>query len=198
MSLGKIKKVYLAFIDFSHFFDKINRHMMLYKLLKYGITGNVYHIIKSIYSRTQYSIQIGSEYSPKFLGDNGLKQGCCLSPTLSNIFQNDLHEIFDENCDPLSIGAIAINSMSWADDLVIASLSKEGLQSCLNKLSLYCKKWGLEVNVEKTKTMTFSKRFTRTEPLFLNETEIENVRSIHYLGFDIMFNCNIKIIELTI
>ena len=114
----KKQKVFLAFVDFSKFFDKINRHMMLYKLLKYNITGRVYNIIKSVYSNTGYSIRIGESHSPSFYATNGLKQGCCLSPTLSNLFQNDLHEIFDEICDPLMIGSTNLNS-----DLVLASLS---------------------------------------------------------------------------
>ena len=92
------KKVYVAFVDFSKFFDKINRHIMLYKLLKYGISGKIYQIIKSVYNDTSFAIKIGGRVSPKFTAINGLKQGCCLSPTLSNIFQNDLHEIFDNNC----------------------------------------------------------------------------------------------------
>ena len=33
--------MYLAFIDFSKFFDTINREMLYYKLLKYGISGPV-------------------------------------------------------------------------------------------------------------------------------------------------------------
>ena len=128
------KKVYVAFVDFSKFFDKINRHIMLYKLLKYGITGKIYQILKSVYSDTSFAIKIGGRVSPPFQAVNGLKQGCCLSPALSNIFQNDLHEIFDNNCDPVSIGAIILNSISWADDLILMSLSKDGLQECLNRL----------------------------------------------------------------
>ena len=33
--------IYLAFVDFSKFFDTINRDMLYYKLLKYGISGPV-------------------------------------------------------------------------------------------------------------------------------------------------------------
>ena len=37
---------FVAFIDAEKAFDRVNRHLMLYKLLKVGITGKVYSIIK--------------------------------------------------------------------------------------------------------------------------------------------------------
>ena len=58
------KDVYVAFIDFSKFFDKINRDMMMYKLLKYGISGSIYNIIKSVYAKTGYQVQVGGCISP--------------------------------------------------------------------------------------------------------------------------------------
>ena len=186
------KKVYIAFIDFSKFFDKINRHLLLYKLLKYGITGNLYKIIKSIYSNTKYSISIGGDVSPVFQAQNGVKQGCCLSPTLSNLFQNDLHDIFDISCDPISIGELVINSISWADDLIMASLSKEGLQKCLDRLSTYCSKWGLEVNVDKTKIMVFSNKYDDTLKFYYKGLSLKQEKTMVYLGFNISHNGNIN------
>ena len=182
------KKVYVAFVDFSKFFDKINRHIMFYKLLKYGITGNVYHLIKSVYRKTTYKIKIGDSISPAFMATNGLKQGCCMSPILSNIFQNDLHEIFDENCDPITIGNAVLNSISWADDLILVSTSKTGLQRCLSKLSSYCQKWGLEVNIDKTKTMVFTSKFDSTATFYYNGKALENVKTMLYLGFNFSYN----------
>ena len=139
------KKIYVAFVDFSKFFDTINRNFRFYKLLKYGITGNIYKGIKSMYANPQYFVMINGVISPKFSSSNGVKQGCSLSPILSNIFQNDIHDIF-QGCHPVKIGDISINSLSWADDLLLLSSSKEGLQSCLVKLHEYCNKWGLVVN----------------------------------------------------
>ena len=49
----------------------------------------------------------------------------------------------------------SINSLSFADDLVILSESRSGLQSALNKLENYCHKWQLTVNKNKTKVMIF-------------------------------------------
>ena len=91
----------------------------------------------------------------QFSSTTGVKQGCNLSPCMSNLYQNDLHNIFDETCDPTCLGTLKINSLSWADDLVIVSKSALGLQNCLNKLYLYCLKWGLNLNTQKTKCIEF-------------------------------------------
>ena len=110
--VNKNQNVYIAFVDFSKFFDTINRDMLLYKLLRYGITGPIYDIIKSMYRNTRYQVRIGDQVSPKFCVNSGVKQGCCMSPVLSNIFQNELHGSFSEGCDPVLIGDTSVNSIS--------------------------------------------------------------------------------------
>ena len=135
--------IYLAFVDFTKFFDTINWEMY-YKLLKYDMRT----IIKSMYSATSYRLKIGDHICPSFLAASGVKQGCPMSPVLSNIYQNDLHKFFGENCDPVHIGDSHVNSISWADDLLLLSTSKEGLQQCLKNMKTYCCKWGLVVNTE--------------------------------------------------
>lgn len=45
----------------------------------------------------------------------------------------------------------------FADDILHLSESAEGLQKSLDKLSEYCKKWQLSVNVKKTKAISFNK-----------------------------------------
>ena len=62
-----------------------------------------------------------------------------------NLYQNDLHKIFDETCGPTCLGTLKINLLSSADDdLVIHVVSKSalGLQNCLKKLYMYCQKMG--------------------------------------------------------
>ena len=111
-----------------------------------------------MYANPQYSVMVNGMISLKFTSSFGVKQGCCMSPVLSNIFQNDIHDIFSQDeCDPVRLYDIYINSISWADDLLILSHSRKGLQTCLDKLHAYCSKWGLVVNQTKTKTMVFSK-----------------------------------------
>ena len=111
--------------------------------------------------------------------------------TLSNIFQNDLHEIFDNNCDPVSIGSLLLNSISWADDLILMSLSRAGLQNCLDKLSKYCKQWGLEVNVDKTKILVFGNKYV-SETFMYDGIPLKQVKTFLYLGFLLSYNGNIS------
>ena len=69
------------------------------------------------------------------------------------------------------------------------STSKEGLQKCQDNLQTHCCKWGLEVNTEITKTMTFSKRrVLLDEPLIFDDFPLEGLDAFNYLGFCIKHN----------
>ena len=80
-----------------------------------------------------------------------------MSPIEFNLFFDDVDEIFNETCDPLPIDSERkINHLSFADDLAMFSLSKAGLQKCLDNLFIYCNKWGLEVSIKKTKALVIN------------------------------------------
>ena len=51
-----------------------------------------------------------------------------------------------------------INNLVFADDLAIFSLSKEDLQKLISILEQYSNEWGFELNLNKTKIMTFKKQ----------------------------------------
>ena len=190
------KKIYVAFIDLKKFFDTINRNILLYKLIKAGIVGNIYKIIKNAYSDITYSVKTQFGITKSFTSTAGVKQGCNLSSMLSNIYQNDLHEIF-VNCDPVLLDNLKISSLSWADDLVVISQSKEGLQQALNKLNDYCNKNCLTVNVNKTKCMVVSNaKDTTTASFTFNNEVIDFVNCYKYLGLVISSNGNMhKMVE---
>ena len=141
-----------------------------------------------MYSATRYRVKIVNSISPSFLATSGVKQGCSLSPLLSNIYQDDLHKNFDSSCDPVKIGDVPLNSISWADDLLLLSTSKGGLQQSLEKLKAFCWKWGLVVNTEKTKTMVLSKQ-TYTPACFkYGGAPLQAAKNINHLGFVISYN----------
>ena len=56
------KPLFTCFVDLSKFFDMIDRNMLLYKLMKYGITGNIYKLIKSMYDDCVYAVKSKQYY----------------------------------------------------------------------------------------------------------------------------------------
>ena len=78
----------------------------------------------------------------------------------------------------------------YADDLILLSESKEGLQNCLNKLQKYCNTWKLNVNIEKTKIIIFNKngKLLNNVSFYYENTRLENVKEYCYLG--VVFQCS--------
>ena len=134
-----------------------------------------------MYSNCNYCIKKDNTLTTSFSSTIGVKQGCNLSPTLSNLYQNDLHEIFDNSCSPVKLGNIEINSMSYADDLLLVSETSKGLQKCMQKLQQYCYKWGLSVNTNKTKYMIFGKK-QKDVKLYYSNKELCSTDEYTYLG----------------
>ena len=77
----------------------------------------------------------------------------------------------------------------YADDTVIFSESPRGLQNCLDKITLYCNKWRLKLNINKCKIVIFSRGKVRKYPNFtIGEEQIEVVGSMLYLGLRLNYN----------
>ena len=110
-----------------------------------------------------------------FKSSVGVRQGDNLTPNLFKLFVNDLPDIFDSNCMPVSLNISKINCLMYTDDVILLSEAPAGLQNSLSHLQTYCTKWGLEVNIKKPKSLIFN----NTGKL---DTNIENVRHYSYLG----------------
>ena len=149
------KPLYIAFIDLKQAFDTIRHQDLFYKPLKSGIANTFYNIIKSIYDNTTLVVQScdGTAITQSFISHMGIRQGDNLSPTLFNMFVNDIPNIFNEFCDSVEIGNLHINCMMYADDLLILSETNSGLQHAMDELSKYCNEWGMAINTNKTKFM---------------------------------------------
>ena len=84
----------------------------------------------------------------------GVKQGDNLSPTLFSLFINDLVNHLKEVCPCITASEAKLNSLLYADDLVLIGESEDALQSLLNELHAWCYKWRAKVNFTKTITAT--------------------------------------------
>ena len=180
------EKNYACFVDFKKGFDSVWHDGLLFKLLQINVGGCFYSLIKSLSSNSSCSIKTGNSQTRSFQYARGERQGCILSPLLFNLFINNIPYSFENTLsDPFVLpNGTKLNSLFYADDLVILSKSKTGLQTCLTKSSSYCNSWMLSINPKKTNVMIFQKRTKKcTESSFHIDNEIiEIVQNYTYLG----------------
>ena len=192
----KNKKIYACFIDFKKAFDSIWHDGLLLKLLENKIGGRFYDLIKNLYANTQCAVKIDDHRTSFFPYTKGVRQGCVLSPILFNLYINELPKLFEEttNSDPFILSNNMINSLLYADDLVILSQSQSGLQNCLNTLHTWSKKWLLEVNFKKTKIMILQKHKSKPKNMIFNigNNPISITDEYTYLGVKLTPNTNFQ------
>ena len=147
------KYVFVCFVDSKKAFDTVNRHAPLYKLVRYNMRGNFFNILENMYKNVSFSVKLQDGMTDTFQTSIGVKQGCILSPSMFSLYMNDLVDYFDVECDPVDLNGKSVSCVLHADDIVLLSQSAEGLQNVLNKSKLFCDKWNLSVNTEKTKVI---------------------------------------------
>ena len=176
-------KLYACFFDFEKAFDSVIHNIMFYKLCSANISGLFYSVLKSMYSDKYILIKVGDSLSEQVAQNIGLRQGDNLSPYLFKLFLNNLPSCFDASDDQVILENVSFNCLMYADDLVLLSTTEKGLQSCLNKLSIFCDANGLTVNLKKTNIIIFSKSGRKSKTKFLfNNVEIKEVQLYKYLG----------------
>lgn len=179
-------KIFACFVDFKKAFDSIWHNGLYYKLLETGVGGKTYDVIKSMYSNNKCSIKIGKKQTEFFRQERGVRQGCSLSPTLFNIYINELAVQLGQSAGlGLTLQNTEIKFLLFADDLVLLSPTEQGLQHHLDLLASYCQTWALTVNPTKTKIMIFQKkpRCQENRYLFtLGSTALEHTMQYTYLG----------------
>ena len=195
VTIGK-QKLYVCFIDFEKAFDSVWHKGLFHKLHNNGIIGKSLNLIFHLYNKTRCAVKMKDGITEFFDYTKGVRQGCPLSPLLFNLYVNDLIDTINKNSttDVYLNANNKINALMYADDLVLISETKEGLQRQIDSLHEYCKKWKLSINIKKTKTMIFNRGNKLIKSDFnVGSSPIENVKTFTYLGFTISAkNCQFQ------
>jgi hypothetical protein len=153
MKLSRGEKLYAAFIDFKKAYDTVNRQKLLDTLYSMGIGSKFADNIKAIYNTVQYTIKVKGKVMDPITSNLGLKQGCPLSPLLFNLYINDIAKYLHKSSkEPnITLQGTEITHFLYADDLVIISPTKKGLQEKLDNLNQFAKDKDLTINTKKVR-----------------------------------------------
>ena len=98
-------------------------------------------------------MEIGNILSQPFNITKGLRQGCCISPTLFKIYIPKALEEWKRKCSGMGIllKNTTLCTLQFADDQAILEGDKEYSEYEMRKLKETYENWGLDINLNKTK-----------------------------------------------
>ena len=170
-------------MDFEKAYDSVWRNGLFYKLINCGLSTKILGILND---NTSSCVKLSRGLTNSFKSSVGVRQGCNLSPILFNIFINDLIELFspsDRSCFPVKLKSVSLNCLLYADDLILVSEIETGIQNCLNKLHVYCKKWCLLINMKKTHYLVINRNGKQPKcKLHFGDNIVKQTNEYCYLG----------------
>ena len=153
--LKEDKETYAFFLDVQKAYDIVWRDGLWLKLWDMGVKGKMWHVIKKMYEASRSAVVLKGEKSSVFRLEQGVAQGCSLSPILFSVF---LLKVAEQAKLGIQLSSDKnIGGMLFADNFVGVSDSKESLQKLIDVVHGYCNKWRLKANVSKSAVMVFSR-----------------------------------------
>ena len=132
-SCSKGQSIFASFIDFSKAFDLTDRNLLYYRLISYGIKGNILNLIKEMHTNTVSKIRLNGVYSGDLVSNIGVKQGDNQASTLFISFINYLLNNLSDKGFGVDIGdGTLLPLLAYADDVVLLAKSEDQLQEMLS------------------------------------------------------------------
>ena len=88
----------------------------------------------------------------------GVQQVCPLSPTLFNIYLEDLMKNCFPNTGGVNIGGRRIKCIRFADDMALLAEDERMLNNMLMELNERFADYGMKINISKTKAMVIGRK----------------------------------------
>ena len=150
------KNIYFCFIDYAKAFDCVDPNK-LWKILKeMGIPDHLTCLLRNLYAGQETIVRTGHGTTDWFQIGKGVHQGCILSPSLFNFYAEYImrNAGLDEAQARIKTARRNSNNLRFADDTTLMAESEEELKSLLMKAKEESEKFGLKLNIQKTKIMT--------------------------------------------
>ena len=177
--------VYVAFMDASKAFDKINHFHLLVKLLDRGIPIIVIRCLYYWFTHQEFVVRWGNAISSPFRVTNGVRQGGLASPVFFNVYMDLLSKRLSQAECGCTINDCRVNHILYADDSVLLAPTPRALQNLINICVTYADEYELTFNVKKTKVMCFVPNKVKNisvPEFYINGQPLQLVSSYKYLG----------------
>ena len=123
-----------------------------------GIPDHLTCLLRNLYADQEATVRTGCGATDWFQIRKGVHETYILSPCLFNLYAEHImrNAGLDEAQAGIKIAGRNVNNLRYADDTTLMAESEEQLKSLLMKMEEESEKFGLKLNIPKTKIMTSS------------------------------------------
>ena len=138
--------------------DRVNWEFLYLTLEKFGFSNKTIKCIKSIYNKATAGVKVNGSLTDRFTFERGIRQGCCLSPTLFALYIEPLAQMIRQES---AIAGIDISQQKhvislFADDVMI--MLKDPVSSFIKLMQImeqFGEYSGYKLNISKTQILMF-------------------------------------------
>jgi hypothetical protein len=179
--IARSRETHLVFVDLEKAYDTVPLQKLFEVLYNSTISHKYIDTIRDLYEGQSSVIKIGSEISESFIITKGLRQGCCLSPTLFKIYIDKVLQEWQVKCRSMGVDVNGeyLYSLLFADDQVVIALDEDDSNYMMRKLTETYEKWGLKINFDKTKYLVIG---GEGKDMDVNGKTVKVCREFKYLG----------------
>ena len=125
------KNIFFCFIDYAKAFALVD-HNKLWRILKeMGIPDHPTCLLRNLFAGQEATVRTGHGTTDWFQIGKRVRQGCILSPCLSNLYAEYImwNTSLDEAQTAIKIARRIINNLRYADDTTLIAENKKELKS---------------------------------------------------------------------
>ena len=178
------QETHIAFVDLEKAFDNVDRQKLWNIMDRRGYPQHLINSVKILYKSTSVVLDLNGRLSGDIPINKGVRQGCCVSPTLFNIYIDDMLRAWKSRVTSgIQLNkSICMGSLLYADDIVLIQENEDDLQRAMFQLQEVAREYSLTISVRKTKTMAFKGKYPVRTKIVINNSTLEQVSRFKYLG----------------
>jgi len=148
------RRLYVVFVDFRKAFDTVRRDLLIERCRELGVHGVFLDMLVSMYDRVCSQVAVNGELGEVFTTASGTKQGSQLSPLLFGLFIELLHYMIKHKLPGAGpvLSWLHVPDVMYADDVGLLSFDPGEMQQLVDVLGVFCRLFGMEVNLAPHKT----------------------------------------------
>ena len=149
------EKLVVVAVDFKKAYDSIKREKVVEVLKSLKVPIEIIDMMKRGYIGDRTWIEVGDE-DIMIEVDSGIRQGCTISPLIFKLITYKIIEEMNRRTRGVRVGGIKVSSLFFADDGMMLAEGVEEAKRTVRSLREEARKYGLGMNMEKSKCMMFN------------------------------------------